>query len=849
MPSRNPRISNASAQHLRMELDVVAEVETRVQHQRWWSLRFEHPVMEKRFQIYHEESSMVSRKWACGVTLGSAAALQAAVFYDVFALKSQERTPWVFVEVAVAGNALLLVLWGVFLWTSRRVKRLGPYFQVMLFALGLSMLMLIIVLGLPLAAYETEVATTDDQQDLKVLSALDEARKAHDVTRTMFFLLILLGAIATTWYAQFLAYCALAICTLLTLGGWMIGCSDYLRRQWHLVVLFFCSLFLLGSKIYCGERILRHKFLRARHLMLENLKLFRQNSVMHQQLRCHVDAVGIGHGLRGDEPRAASNNAKSRVLPQQHGLATQPKNCQTASEPPATGESRMENVLRSLVQLRQRLEGDEQATDELDFVLQTLTSEHDLFLDPWSRQRRVPTSGSTGEKAGTGWLSLLEEKRNQRRKMNSKQQQQIPSPMAFLAKTLRRTSSVSRLTALTLLENFLPPRGDIESSEHRFWPPDELLTLSATSQELDLFAFAHSCTLPLTTLLLATLESHRVFDTLPLRIESVADFVQEIEARYQPKNPYHNALHAASVVWDVNFFLRKLEARRLTPNQLFSALIAAAVHDVNHPGVNNAFLVATTAPLAIKYSDDSVLERMHLAEAFQTCTKDGCDIFEAFPPDLRRQSRLQIISMVLATDLSRHLKHVNRLKSKLYAVHPTPSDVSLNGGESSCSASALGFSLPDELILQTVMMMADVGHAMKSFPLHLSWSERVAEEFYRQGDTERQFGLTISPLCDRGAGVDRFEKNQIGFLEFVVLPLYNAARDVLPLVGFDDVILNVRQNAATWEKRALAKSPAAALAIPDFVKEGDLSQEVDGYTEVVLEVGNDSKTRHVSYGK
>ncbi|POM80856.1 3'5'-cyclic nucleotide phosphodiesterase [Phytophthora palmivora] len=560
-----------------MELDVIAEVETRVQHQRWWSLRFEHPVMEKRFQMYHEESSLISSKWASGITLVSAAALQAAVFYDAFVLKSQERTPWVLVYVAVAGNAFLLILWGVFLGRARRSRRLGGYFQIMLFVLGLSMLMLILVLGLPLVAFETEITATDEQLDLKTLAELHEARKAHDVTRTLFFLLILLGAIGTTWCAQFLMYSALAMCTLLTLGGWIIGCSDYLRRQWHLVTLFIGSLFLLGRASYCGERGLRHKFLRARRLMLENLKLSRQNSVMHQQLSCHVDAVGIGHGLSSDDAQLTNPNSGSRVLSQQRGLKIKLRKSLATSNPPAIGESWMENVLRSLVQLRQRLENDEQATGQLDFVLQTLTSEHDLFLDTWSRQRRVPTPGNSNEKAGSGWLSLLEEKRNRRRKIDGKLQQ-IPSPIAFLAKTLRRTCSGSRLTLISLLETFLPSSGDVEPSKQKLWTPDKLLTLSTTSQELDLFAFAHVCTLPLTTLLLTTLESHRIFATLPLRIESVADFAQEIEARYQPKNPYHNALHAASVVWDVNFFLRKLEAPKLAPVQLLSALGAAALH-------------------------------------------------------------------------------------------------------------------------------------------------------------------------------------------------------------------------------------------------------------------------------
>ncbi|KAE8992192.1 hypothetical protein PR002_g20627 [Phytophthora rubi] len=597
---------------------------------------------------------------------------------------------------------------------------------------------------------------------------------------------------------------------------------------------------------------MRQKFLRVRHLMLENLKLSRQNSVMHQQLSCHVDAVGIGHGhgLRDDQPRASSPTSGRHSVPQPQKHKVRPSNLQPIREPPAIGESWMENVLRSLSQLRHKLEDDEQATSELDFVLQTLTSEHDLFLDTWSRQRRVPTTNGTNEKADTGWLSLLEEKRNRRRRTDGKQQQ-VPSPMAFLAKSLRRTSSGSRLTVLTLLESFLAPHTDVDASQQKVWTADELLALSASSPELDLFAFAHVCTLPLTTLLLTTLESHRVFATVPLRVESVTDFAQEIEARYQSKNPYHNALHAASVVWDVNYFLRKLEAPQLTPVQLFSALVAAAIHDVNHPGVNNAFLVATTAPLAIKYSDDSVLERMHLAEAFQICTKDGCDIFEAFPQDLRRQSRLQIISMVLATDLSGHLTHVNRLKSKLYAVHPASSDLSINGEESSESVGTPSFLLPDELVLQTLIMMADIGHAMKSFPLHLAWSERVAEEFYRQGDTERQFGLTISPLCDRSTGVDRFEKNQIGFLEFVVLPLYTAARDVLPLAGFDDVIGNVQQNAATWEKRAQAKASegdampnSPSLAIPATIAEGAPGEEeAESYAEIIVDVGTDSRTK------
>ncbi len=49
--------------------------------------------------------------------------------------------------------------------------------------------------------------------------------------------------------------------------------------------------------------------------------------------------------------------------------------------------------------------------------------------------------------------------------------------------------------------------------------------------------------------------------------------------------------------------------------QVCSAYWSAAVHDFEHGGVNNDFLIKTAHPLAITYNDQSPLENHHLAAA------------------------------------------------------------------------------------------------------------------------------------------------------------------------------------------------------------------------------------------
>ena len=48
----------------------------------------------------------------------------------------------------------------------------------------------------------------------------------------------------------------------------------------------------------------------------------------------------------------------------------------------------------------------------------------------------------------------------------------------------------------------------------------------------------------------------------------------------------------------------------LTFKDCFAAIVAAAIHDIDHPGVNNAYLINTSAELALRYNDQAVFYLM-----------------------------------------------------------------------------------------------------------------------------------------------------------------------------------------------------------------------------------------------
>ena len=324
------------------------------------------------------------------------------------------------------------------------------------------------------------------------------------------------------------------------------------------------------------------------------------------------------------------------------------------------------------------------------------------------------------------------------------------------------------------------------------------LTKGLCKWDLDVFRL-EATVLPLTTVVMSVFYKCNLISLLGLDENVCINFFTAIEHKYAPypQLTYHTSLHAADVVHSIYILLQTdcLKAQ-LRPLQVFSALVAAAVHDVGHPGLTNAFLCATDHPLAILYNDTSVLEHHHAAIAFTVAAqKPACNLFAALPPGDRKAARAQIIHMILHTDMAKHHKLMADSRT-LIDKHGSPP---LNGVlQPICLQGASAGDL--DVLFSFLLHAADLGAVSKAWPLCQQWGTRIMTELFAQGDQEAALGLPV--------GYDRTKitlaQSQIGFIDFIGRPLWAKWNELIG-VAKSPQSLAVEENRRMWEQQQKQK--------------------------------------------
>jgi 3',5'-cyclic-nucleotide phosphodiesterase len=151
----------------------------------------------------------------------------------------------------------------------------------------------------------------------------------------------------------------------------------------------------------------------------------------------------------------------------------------------------------------------------------------------------------------------------------------------------------------------------------------------------------------------------------------------------------------------------------LTPLETVACIIAAAGHDVGHLALSNKFLVTTRHPISILYNDVSVLQMMTCSRTFGLLAKEENNFVADLPVEEQVLLRNIVFKLIIATDMERHIEYVSMLRAQI-------------------SSKKEIFKIEEKLVIyQIAMKCADLGHCAKKLNLHVYWTDKLMDEYYR----------------------------------------------------------------------------------------------------------------------
>ena len=251
--------------------------------------------------------------------------------------------------------------------------------------------------------------------------------------------------------------------------------------------------------------------------------------------------------------------------------------------------------------------------------------------------------------------------------------------------------------------------------------------------------------------------------------------------RHGTRPLYHNHVHGADVCQATHFLIQKADLLSRIPISsilhnkkdivLYAFVFASAMHDFDHFGVTNEFLVRNGDPLAIRYNDKSVLENHHAASAFSLI--HGMDL--SLSREDYKLFRQIVVELILSTDMHYHYELMS------YGV-PNPERDYMH-------------------CLKVALHCADVSSGTRPLHICVKWTNLITEEFFLQGDAERMTSpnyIVLPPMMDRN--VANIAKIQSSFYDVIVRPLFVYYEILCPEIG-STCISELDKNRQWWVKQ------------------------------------------------
>jgi len=367
---------------------------------------------------------------------------------------------------------------------------------------------------------------------------------------------------------------------------------------------------------------------------------------------------------------------------------------------------------------------------------------------------------------------------------------------------------------------------------------------------------------------------------LNIRKSEMLDFIIDVEKGYY-NTSYHSFLHAVDVVVVLYYMLTDLGAAKyISSLDAICLLIAGLCHDIGHPGLNNVYQVNARTELAVRYNDQSVLENyscdltmdiINKHKLFRHVHKCDTEYLGCDPQEVNFSLKSLIRRIILATDMTFHFDLLESLHNMIESTSFSSSEESGEETDSSCcsptsslssspesspisinppkqfpistppnknddhvkivrspprssSPSSIIITLDSEqreLLLKVLIHAADLSNTVRPWEISKLWSDRVVDEFFRQGDLEKGNNLPVSPNMDR----EQSHQCQIslGFGDYVVKPYFEAFASFLnPSMIFLDILA---ENRVFWDNIKNAP-PQPEIVLPVSIASDDSNESI-----------------------
>jgi hypothetical protein len=220
---------------------------------------------------------------------------------------------------------------------------------------------------------------------------------------------------------------------------------------------------------------------------------------------------------------------------------------------------------------------------------------------------------------------------------------------------------------------------------------------------------------------------------------------------------------------------------------IFVCILSAAVHDIGHRGRSNNFEIESESRLAIRYNDMSVLENHHIAIASRLMQVPELNILGHFRREVRKNIRESMIKNVLGTDLKAHFTLLANLKARIETHKKAETWFEKTNVKDK------------EILLVACVHSADISSPCRPARIAVEWTKRLENEWFSEGDEQKELGLPIGPMMDRDNPCT--EKSQVDFLKVIVKPLMESFSEAISTRAFKPILKNLELNMEYWQKK------------------------------------------------